>query len=76
MAKRVRRTGSRPSEDGDEGAERYMWAFREGATVILSIPGIRDLNLSADEARTIGRMLMDTADDVDREKSSNKGQLQ
>jgi hypothetical protein len=77
MAKRVRRTGARASEDGgDEGAERYMWAFREGTAVILSIPGIRDLTLSADEARTIGRMLIDTADDADREKSSNESQLQ
>jgi hypothetical protein len=28
---------------GDEGAERYMWAFREGNQVVLAIPGLRDL---------------------------------
>jgi hypothetical protein len=73
MAKRVRRTGSRASEDdGSEGAERYMWAFRDGKAIVLSIPGIRDLKLSVDEARTIGRMLMETADDVDADKASAK----
>lgn len=66
MAKRVRRTESRATEDsGSEGAERYMWAFRDEKSVILSIPGIRDLKLSAEEARTIGKMLTDTADEVD-----------
>lgn len=49
---------------GDEGAERYMWAFREGNQVVLAIPGLRDLTLDADEARTIGKLLIQTADEV------------
>lgn len=49
---------------GDEGAERYMWAFSEGNSVVLAIPGLRDLTLDADEARTIGKMLIQTADEV------------
>jgi hypothetical protein len=49
---------------GDEGAERYMWAFQEGNSVVLTIPGLRDLTLDADEARTIGKMLIETADEI------------
>jgi hypothetical protein len=49
---------------GDEGAERYMWAFREGNQVVLAIPGLRDLTLDADEARTIGKLLIQTADEI------------
>jgi hypothetical protein len=49
---------------GDEGVERYMWAFREGNQVVLSIPGLRDLTLDADEARAIGKLLIQTADEL------------
>lgn len=48
----------------DEGAERYMWAFPEGDGIVLSIPGLRDLKLSVSEARTIGGMLIRTADET------------
>ncbi|MGH3708817.1 MAG: hypothetical protein ACRDRQ_12095 [Pseudonocardiaceae bacterium] len=49
---------------GDEGAERYMWAFSEGDQVVLAIPGLRDLTLDAHEARTVGIMLIQTADEI------------
>jgi hypothetical protein len=49
---------------GDEGVERYMWAFREGKQVVLAIPGLRDLTLDADEARAIGKLLIQTADEI------------
>lgn len=48
----------------DEGAERYMWAFPEGDRVVFSIPGLRDLMFSVNEARTIGGMLIRTADEI------------
>ncbi|MEC3978614.1 hypothetical protein [Amycolatopsis sp. H20-H5] len=51
---------------GDEGAERYMWAFVEGEHVTLSIPGVRDMELSSDEARAIGEMLVSAASQVDQ----------
>lgn len=54
-----------PREDlGDEGAERYMWAFPEGNHVVLTIPGLRDLKLDPEEARTIGKILAQTADEI------------
>jgi hypothetical protein len=49
---------------GDEGAERYMWTFLEGNKIVLAIPGLRDLKLSANEARTIGDMLIQAADEA------------
>lgn len=69
MTKRARRArpvgAMSPDEEVvDEGAERYMWAFSEGDRVVLSIPGLRDLKLSVNEARTIGEMLIRTADEI------------
>jgi hypothetical protein len=49
---------------GDEGVERYIWAFSEGNQVLLSIPGLRDLTLDADEARALGKLLIQTADEL------------
>jgi hypothetical protein len=48
-----------PKADGADGAERYMWAYVEDDGVVLSIPGIRNLELSADDARVIGEMLIE-----------------
>lgn len=69
MTKRARRAQpvgamSSGKEVADEGSERYMWAFPEGDGVVLSIPGLRDLKLSLSEARTIGEMLIRTADET------------
>jgi hypothetical protein len=36
---------------GEEGAERYMWEFSEGNSVVLAIPELRDLTLDADKER-------------------------
>ena len=57
---------------GDEGAERYMWVFHEGNRIVLTIPGLRDLKLSADEARSIGEMLIQAADEM-TERHGNLG---
>jgi hypothetical protein len=69
MAARARRgkvpyAKSPPGNLGDEGAERYMWAFLEGSQIVLAIPGLRDLKLNANEARTIGEMLIQAADEA------------
>jgi len=58
--------GKRPAVSvGDEGSERYMWAYPEGDHVVLSIPGLRDLELSGDDARIIGEELIATADELE-----------
>jgi hypothetical protein len=49
---------------GDEGAERYTWTYSEENRVVLVIPGLRDLKLSVEEARAIGEMLIQTADEM------------
>jgi hypothetical protein len=66
QARRGKTPSTTPSLDnlGDEGVERYMWAFREGKQVVLAIPGLRDLTLDADEARAIGKLLIQTADEI------------
>ncbi|MBV9143513.1 MAG: hypothetical protein JO115_21810 [Pseudonocardiales bacterium] len=51
----------------DDGAERYIWAFPEGDHVVLVIPGLRNLILEATEARTIGEILIQTADAITKE---------
>jgi hypothetical protein len=48
----------------DEGAERYIWVFPEGNQLVLAIPGLRGLKFSANEARTVGEMLMQAADEM------------
>lgn len=53
-----------------DGAERYMWAFPDGDEVVLSIPGLRDLKLSPDDARTAGQMLIETAEEVSKHGSN------
>jgi hypothetical protein len=61
---------------GDDGAERYMWAFPDGNHVILAIPGLRNLTLEAAEARTIGEIIIQTADAITkRHRNHTKGSL-
>ena len=48
----------------DEGAERYIWVFPEDNRVVLTIPGLRGLKFSIDEAKTVGEMLIQTADEM------------
>jgi hypothetical protein len=48
----------------DEGAERYIWVFPEGNQLVLAIPGLRGLKFSMNEARTVGEMLIQAADEM------------
>lgn len=48
----------------DEGAERYIWVFQEGNRLVLAIPGLRGLKFSINEARTVGEMLIQAADEM------------
>jgi len=48
----------------DEGAERYIWVFPEGNQLVLAIPGLRGLKFSINEARTVGEMLIQAADEM------------
>jgi hypothetical protein len=63
-------------ETATEGAERYMWAFQQGNRIVLSIPGLRDLKLSIREARTIGKMLIETADEASHNRRKQRTQRQ
>jgi hypothetical protein len=51
----------------DEGAERYVWVFPEGNQVVLAIPGLRGLKFSINEARTVGEMLIQAADEMTKQ---------
>ena len=47
-----------------EGAERYLWVFPEGDRLVLAIPGLRGLKFSVQEARAVGEMLIQAADEM------------
>jgi hypothetical protein len=55
---------------GDEGAERYMWVFPEGNHIVLTIPGLRDLKLNVNDARAIGEILIQTADEMTKHRNN------
>jgi hypothetical protein len=57
----------------DEGAERYIWVFPEGNQLVLAIPGLRGLKFSANEARTVGEMLIQAADEMTEHGNLLKG---
>lgn len=67
---------SATEETATEGAERYMWAFQQGNRIVLSIPGLRDLKLSIREARTIGTMLIETADEASQNRRPQRAEHQ
>jgi len=79
MAARARRGRAPHSKSplgnlGDEGAERYMWVFPEENRIVLVIPGLRDLKLDTNEARTIGEMLIQAADEMTQhDRNQGKG---
>jgi hypothetical protein len=51
-----------------------MWVFPEGDRLVLAIPDLRDLKFSLEEARAVGEMLIQTADEItDRQKSLGEG---
>jgi hypothetical protein len=56
-----------------EGAERYIWVFPEGQQVVLAIPGLRGLKFSVEEARTVGEMLTQAADEMTKQHSNSEG---
>jgi hypothetical protein len=47
-----------------EGAERYIWVFPDGERLVLAIPGLRGLKFSVEEARAVGEMLIQAADET------------
>jgi hypothetical protein len=74
MTARTRRSKTRSAKSGqgrlgDEGAERYMWVFPEGHHIVLTIPGLRDLELTVNDARTIGEILIQTADEMTKHRN-------
>lgn len=75
-ARRPRSVEAKFTDKGvvEEGAERYMWVFREGNRLVLAIPGLRGLKFSSDEARGVGEMLIQAADEMtERHKNLGKG---
>jgi hypothetical protein len=48
----------------EEGAERYIWVYPEGKQLVLAIPGLRGLKFTVDEARAMGEMLIQAADEM------------
>lgn len=78
MTTRARRSpsvGAKSSGEGtvDEGAERYIWVFPEENRLVLAIPGLRGLKFSVHEARTVGEMLIQAADEM-TERHRNLGE--
>jgi hypothetical protein len=57
----------------DEGAERYIWVFPEGEQLVLAIPGLRGLKFSVDEARAVGEMLTQAADEITKHQINSEG---
>jgi hypothetical protein len=69
MTTRTRRTRSAKAKSFaagvvEEGAERYIWVYPEGKQLVLAIPGLRGLKFTVDEARAMGEMLIQTADEM------------
>jgi hypothetical protein len=66
QARRLRAAEAETGDKGvvDEGAERYIWVFTEGNQLVLVIPGLRGLKFSVEEARAIGEMLIQAADEI------------
>lgn len=57
----------------EEGAERYIWVFPEEDRLVLAIPGLRGLKFSVQEARAMGEMLIQAADEM-TEHHGNPGE--
>ena len=68
MSTRARRSRAPKANPSDgivvEGAERYLWVFPDGERLVLAIPGLRGLKFSVEEARTVGEMLIQAADET------------
>jgi hypothetical protein len=68
MSTRARRSRAHKANPSDgivvEGAERYIWVFPDGDRLVLAIPGLRGLKFSIEEARAVGEMLIQAADET------------
>ena len=68
MSTRARRSRAPTANASDgivvEGAERYIWVFPDGDRLVLAIPGLRGLKFSIEEARAVGEMLIQAADET------------
>jgi hypothetical protein len=78
MTTKTRRTRSAKAKSFaagivEEGAERYMWVFPEGNQLVLAIPGLRGLKFSIDEARSVGEMLIQAADEMTKHQKDSQG---
>ncbi|GAA3877244.1 hypothetical protein GCM10022243_47580 [Saccharothrix violaceirubra] len=58
---------SRPETDG---SEQYGWVYTEHGSVVLSVPGQRELRFSPDDARVVGELLIKNASDADQRITS------
>jgi hypothetical protein len=56
-----------------EGAERYLWVFPDGDRLVLAIPGLRGLKFSIEEARAVGEMLIQAADETVQQQIQTRG---
>jgi len=67
MSTRARRSRAHKANRSDgivvEGAERYIWVFPDGDRLVLA-PGLRGLKFSIEEARAVGEMLIQAADET------------
>ncbi len=65
-ARPARSVEAKASDAGivEEGAERYIWVFPEENHLVLAIPGLRGLKFGVDEARSVGEMLIQAADEM------------
>ena len=77
MSTRARRSRAPKANPSDgivvEGAERYLWVFPDGDRLVLAIPGLRGLKFSIDEARAIGEMLINAADETVQQQLRAQG---
>jgi hypothetical protein len=77
MTTRTRRSRAPKANRSDgivvEGAERYLWVFPDGDRLVLAIPGLRGLKFSIDEARAIGEMLIQAADETVQQQIRAQG---
>ncbi|MFT7841355.1 hypothetical protein Q5530_34915 [Saccharothrix sp. BKS2] len=55
------------------GAERYIWVYAKRESVVLSVPGVRDLEFSFNDAREVADSMNKSADDAEHWHESHMG---
>jgi hypothetical protein len=77
MSTRARRSRAHKANPSDgivvEGAERYIWVFPDDDRLVLAIPGLRGLKFSIEEARAVGEMLIQAADETVQQQIRAQG---